>query len=260
MKTIRISYRVMGLLLMLLVGLVSMAIFSRQKENLPNASRVKKIRQWWLKKVVRIVGLKVVEKGHPPRDGQAALWVANHISWLDIPVIGSEGVAFLAKSDIRKWPVIGWLSIKSGSLFIQRGGTNAAKLAAKKIANKIKGGDSVLVFPEGTTTDGDDVKRFHARIFAPALDYKLRVQPIALRYLDPDGSRHPNIVWGDESFVSNVFKILGESSIIAEITFLPAIDAAEYSERKAVANLAYQAIRDQVVQAKSVSQAKEVTC
>ncbi len=256
MKTIRIIYRVIGLLLMLLVGLVSMAIFSRQKENQPNAPRVKKIRQWWLKKVVSIVGLKVVEKGQPPRDGQAALWVANHISWLDIPVIGSEGVAFLAKSDIRKWPIIGWLTIKSGSLFIQRGGTNAARLASQKIANKINGGDSVLVFPEGTTTDGDDVRCFHARIFAPALDYKLRVQPVALRYLDPDGSRHPNIVWGEESFVSNVFKILGESSIIAEITFLPPINAAEYSERKEVANLAYQVIRNQVVQTKPVSEIK----
>ena len=247
MKLLRVIYRVIALPLLSLVGLLAMAIFSRQKEGEATSPRVKKIRQWWLKKVVSIVGLSVVEKGEAPKEGQAALWVSNHISWLDIPLIGSEGVAFLAKSEIRKWPVIGWLGEKSGSVFIRRGGTDAAKVAGQKIADKIRGGDSVLVFPEGTTSDGEDVKRFHARIFAPAIDHQLMVQPVAIRYLDPDGSRHPKLVWKDEPFLSNVFKILGETNIIAEVSFLPILNGADFSQRKQLSELAYNEVRNQVI-------------
>jgi 1-acyl-sn-glycerol-3-phosphate acyltransferase len=154
-------------------------------------------------------------------------------------------VSFLSKAEVRKWPVIGWLTEKSGALYIQRGGQNASQLASQKIADRINHeGDSVMVFPEATTTDGKDVKKFHARIFAPALDHGLRVQPIALRYLTKEGEYHPKVAWGDESFLSNVFDVLGESSIYVELHFLEMIDASDFAERKHLSEHARKQIRE----------------
>ncbi len=229
-----------------MAGLLLMGLFSKRNKNGLISQKQKNIRQWWLRKVVKIVGLKLEVIGEVPKDSDSSLWVANHISWLDIPVIGSEGVAFLSKAEVRKWPVIGWLGEKGGTVYIQRGGNGASALASKRIADKINAGDSVLVFPEATTTDGKDIKRFHARIFAPALDHELQVQPIAIRYLDKNGDHHPNISWSDESFLSNLINILGEPVINVELTFLPLLIADNYTERKHLANDAYDQIRSVV--------------
>ena len=246
MKTIRISYKVVGLVSMLFVGVVLMGVYARRPKNDSITEKQKNVRQWWLSKVVNIVGLQLEVIGDVPHGKNSALWVANHVSWLDIPVVGSTGVAFLAKSEIRKWPMIGWLGEQSGTVYIQRGGQNASQRASAKIAESIHLEDSVLVFPEGTTTDGKDVRQFHARIFAPALDHNLLVQPVAIRYLNSEGKIHPNVVWGNESFLSNVFKILGESTIQVELNFLPILEADDFSERKHLANHAYNQIREVV--------------
>ena len=244
MKPIRITVRILSLVLFSLYAMVVMALYSDSSKGI-NAKQ-KKFRQWWFSKVVSISGLKLTIKGSYPENNETALWVSNHVSWLDIPVIGSAGVAFLSKAEIRKWPVIGWLGEKGGTVFIQRGGKNASQIASETIAKNINTGDSVLVFPEATTTDGTDVKQFHARIFAPALDHHLRVQPIAIRYLDENGNCHPNVIWGDESFLSNLLQVIGETNIYVELNFLPSIDAECFTERKPLANLAYEKIREVV--------------
>jgi len=246
MKPVKIVVKVILLASLSATGLVLMGVFAR-KAKPSDAGKIsekqKNIRQWWLKKVVQIVGLRLDVAGQKPAQQDSALWVSNHVSWLDIPVVGSEGVAFLSKAEIRQWPVIGWLGEKGGTVFIKRGGKGASGIASKKIAQKINSNDSVLVFPEATTTDGKDLKRFHARIFAPAIDHGLPIQPIAIRYLDATGNYHPNVVWGDESFMSNLITILGESTIHVELTFLPVINAQDFSERKHLANQAYEQIR-----------------
>jgi len=252
MKFVKITYRIVALKLLSITGLVLMGVYASREKNAPINQKQKRIRQWWLKKVVKIVGLRLITKGEVPVESQSALWVANHVSWLDIPVIGSEGVAFLSKAEVRKWPVIGWLGEKGGTVFIQRGGVNASKFASERIADNIHAGDSVLVFPEATTTDGEDVKRFHARIFAPAIDHGLLVQPIAIRYLDQFGERHPHVEWGNESFFSNLTKILSVSDIHVEISFLPLLNASEFSERKQLAEYAYHQIRGHVTAQKKI--------
>ena len=243
MKYFRISYRLIALIFLSISGLVLMAIYGRRKKSKAINQKQKDIRQWWLKNVVTIVGLKLSIKGDT-KHNQPALWVANHISWLDIPVIGSEGSAFLSKAEVRKWPVIGWLGEKGGTVFIKRGGKNASQIASQQIAKTIRGGDNILIFPEGTTSNGTEMKRFHARIFAPAIDYHLPVQPISIRYLDAEGNTHSKIAWGDESFLSNVTGILGCKTIHAELTFLPIIIGGQFSERRRIAEHAEKGIRE----------------
>jgi len=248
MKVFRIVFRLSSLVILSISGLVLMGIYSNREKNSPINQKQKEIRQWWLKKVVEIVGIKLTTIGNKPKATDSALWVANHVSWLDIPIIGSEGVSFLSKAEIRKWPVIGWLGEKGGTVFIQRGGKNASQQASTKIADSILLGDSVLVFPEATTTNGKDVKRFHARIFAPVIDRELAVQPVAIRYLDENGNHHPSIEWSDESFISNVMKILAETNIHVEVHFLEPLVNHGLSERKKIADISYNLIRGVVKQ------------
>jgi 1-acyl-sn-glycerol-3-phosphate acyltransferase len=243
MKLFRVVYKITALKLLAVSAVVVMAVYSRgNKSEHPNQKQ-KNYRQWWLKKVTSIIGLRLEIVGDVPDSKHSALWVANHISWLDIPVIGSAGSGFLSKAEVRKWPVIGWLGNKSGTVFIQRGGKNASQKASEEIAGKINAGENILVFPEGTTSLGNDVKSFYARVFAPALDHQLLVQPIAIQYYNHRGEYQSNLAWDDESFITNLLRVLGEPTIKVVITFLPMIDSSQYSQRKHIAELAESRIR-----------------
>jgi 1-acyl-sn-glycerol-3-phosphate acyltransferase len=226
------------------------------KDGQPGALH-KTLRQWWFKQACRIIGLRlrIIGKESP----KPALWVANHISWLDIPLIGGSGnVGFLSKAEIRQWPVIGWLAKKSGTLFIDRGGKNASQKASEKISQRIVGGGNVLIFPEATTTDGQEVKRFHPRLFASAIDYGLNIQPVAIRYLDKKGQRHLKTPFIDhEAFIPNLLRIVGEPWIAAEVTFLPIIEPKGFSQRRQLAELAQKRINSVITRQEIGTQTDE---
>jgi len=246
MSLIRIIYKLLSLSFLAVIAVPVVVFLSFGSDQTSPNDKLKSFRKKWLQNVVNVVGIEVELRGKTKQElsasKQSALWTANHISWMDIAVIGSQGVGFLSKSEIRSWPVIGWLGEKGGTVFIQRGGKNASQMAAKAIAEKINGGDSILVFPEGTTSSGDNIKRFHARIFAPALDHNLKVQPIAVQYLDDQGNIHPKASWNEQSFMANLIGILAQPKIHAILTFLPLIDAQQFSERRRIA----QAVEDQI--------------
>ena len=205
---------------------------------------------WWLGKIPRILGIEVSVFGQPST--QAVLMVANHISWLDIALLGGAAQPrFLSKAEVRHWPVIGWLAAKSGTLFITRGKAGAAAEAATTIAAALKAQRSVLLFPEGTTSTGDDVCTYHARLFAPALDANVPVQAVVLRYPRADGLTNPLVPYVDEqSLWANLQGLLDAQGIRAEIHFLPLI-APQNGERKRIANQCEQQTRA-VIQAASL--------
>jgi len=247
MKLFRITYKLIALVYLAITAVFMMFAYSVfvDKQTLKKTQR--RYRKEWLQKVVNVIGLEVTVKGESTQNKQSALWVANHISWMDIAVVGSQGVTFLSKSEIRKWPLIGWLGEQGGTIFIQRGGKNASQVAAKAIAEKIQDDDSVLVFPEGTTSSGGKVRRFHARIFAPALDHQLLVQAIAIQYVDDNGQMHPKALWNDQLFFSNLIGVLGQAKIHAVLTFFPLIEAKNFTERRQLAELVENQIRDIIV-------------
>ena len=110
---------------------------------------------------------------------QAAYLVSNHISWLDVLVIGSiRPVCFLAKSEISQWPLIGYLARRAGTLFIKRG--QGVQSATRAVTDCLRHGHSVVVFPEGTTSDGSQVKPFYPRLFSVVENHETMVQPLAL--------------------------------------------------------------------------------
>src|SRR5438034_10857179 len=142
----------------------------------------------WSRTLLSILSVSVREKNAPKELPGCCMLVLNHISWLDIFVIDARFPAtFVAKSEVRSWPVVGWLCTLVGTLYIERGKRSAAVRARQAVAGELERGALVAVCPEGITTFGRSLERFHAALFQPALDAAATLQPVALRYLDAAG-------------------------------------------------------------------------
>lgn len=209
-------------------------------------------RQWlirnWSRVLMACCGVKIRTRGRPRRQG-AVLWVANHVSWVDIFVMDSvRAVSFIAKSDIRKWPLIGWLVAGAGTLFIERGRRHAVRAVGHQMSTRFDNGEAVGLFPEGTTSPGLDVASFHSSLFEPALRAGVDVQPVALLFLHR-GERTTRYAFvGEQTLVHNVWNLLTSTGTVVEVVFCPVTSAAECKElgRAGVAARAESMIRDVV--------------
>lgn len=172
---------------------------------------------------------------------QSALWLANHISWTDILVLGrSAPLSFLSKAEVRHWPVAGWLAEQAGTLFIRRGNAVQDDVSGQ-LAQCLSSGHSLLIFPEGTTTDGRQTGTFHSRLLSCAVDTGRPIQPVALRYRR-DGAYDAIAPFvGDEELPSHLFRLFSHGPAEVEVHFLPLIDTCGRS-RTQVAREARQAI------------------
>jgi 1-acyl-sn-glycerol-3-phosphate acyltransferase len=169
----------------------------------------------------RCSGFRMSRRGDIARG--PVLFVSNHISWSDIPVLGGMApLRFLSKQEVRRWPLIGWLAAQAGTLFIRRGGGTANK-ARDEIANSLKRGESVLVFPEGTTSAGIGVLPFHGKLLKAAIDAGVPIQPISIGYLR-DGRPDPVAPFiGDDEFQSHLVRMLKRPATRVEVHFHPAV-------------------------------------
>jgi 1-acyl-sn-glycerol-3-phosphate acyltransferase len=195
--------------------------------------------RWWHQRLCRCLALRLETDG---RHHHPALLIANHISWLDIPTLGALGsITFLSKHEVRGWPVIGWMSVLAGTLFIKRGAHQATSLGVQ-IADAIHHGRSVTLFPEGTTGDGRALLRFHPRLFAAAQLVPAPVlQPVAIRY---GSNQEPDAVApfvDDDSLFSHLVRVLRRPGLRVQIAFLRPIDPTG-QDRRALAQAARDAI------------------
>ena len=173
---------------------------------------------WWSRGLCRILGIKVRASGTACEG--AALFVANHLSWLDIFCIAAVcPTQFLAKQEVAGWPLFGWLCRRAGTAFIRRGGDHGAGEATAQLVWRLRRGERVLVFPEGTSTTGATVRRFHPRLFQAAILAGCPVQAIALRYPHPEGV-HPLVPFvNDDDLLPHLWRLLGETGLVAELRF-----------------------------------------
>jgi 1-acyl-sn-glycerol-3-phosphate acyltransferase len=172
------------------------------------------------------------------------LVVANHVSWLDIFVLNAQQPArFIAKAELARLPVIGHLCRNAGTLFIERERRRDTHAVNRNTVEALTRGDLVAVFPEGTTSDGTRVLKFHSSLFQPIVDARGVVQPIAIRYRTPadEYSDAPAFV-GDLTMVGSLWRLTGEHSLVAEITILPQLPAVERTRRD-LSNAAAAAIQ-----------------
>ena len=193
--------------------------------------------QRWSHGIVSIAGIEVTVSGDIPNSGARVLGVVNHVSWLDIQVLHSVwAVRFVAKSEVRKWPAIGWLSARTGTLFIDRSTRRRSTRINQSIHQAFADGDAVAVFPEGTTTCGDELLRFHASLLQPAVDEQALLCPVAIRYLDMAGNIEPAVAYIDDmSLMESLANIVRVPRIRAEVRFLPVIDSKGRSRRELAA-------------------------
>jgi 1-acyl-sn-glycerol-3-phosphate acyltransferase len=197
--------------------------------------------------VIRALGIRLQITGKPPDRG---LLVANHLSYLEVLIFGAALPCYLvSKAEIATWPFFGPLARAGGTLFVDRGSRASAETVTREIAERLKGTVPVLFFPEGTSTDGSQLLRFHSRLFTPAVEAAIPVTAAAVRYVPVDGSPERNLCWfDDEEFLPHLWKVLGGPDFSAQLDFG---EARIYTNRRAAANETYaeiQAMRDQGAQ------------
>ena len=220
----RLCYKAFLISLLFVSGLVIAGIIFPALAVLCKPANAKRncdtLKLAWLHWFATIIDLSISVEGAAPNKG--CLFVSNHVSWLDIIVLGGVTPAhFVAKSDILSWPVIGYLAKQGGTVFVRRGEKQQARAIGEEMVWLLKQNSTVIAFPEGTTTRGDVVLPFHASLLQPALLVKANVQPIALEYLGESKEHAPFV--GDDAFVPHLFNILSLDKIEVRVVFHPMI-------------------------------------
>jgi len=187
--------------------------------------------RFWSLGLLRVFGLRPRRVGEPLRG--AALFVANHVSWIDITLLHSQrAVGFVAKAEISRWPLIGWLAARGGTIYHRRGDNESLHGVMHQMVQRLRDGQGVGVFPEGRTLRGDAVGVFHARIFQPAVVADVPAQPVALKY-GVRGEAQTRVAFAPgEGFLGNFLRLLGEPARPVEVYFLEPVPAGEDGRRR----------------------------
>ena len=185
----------------------------------------------WTLAVLRV--RPCVRGARPLRDGPVLL-VANHVSWLDIYALNAAlgGARYVAKREVAHWPIAGRIARGFGTFFHVRGNVRDAARMKDAVAAALRAGERVVVFPEGTTTEGDAVGRFHAAFLQAAVDSGVPVQPVAIRYPGADGAPDPAAAFvGDMTFLASLLRVLRRPRLDARLTFGPVIRSTGRTRR-----------------------------
>lgn len=236
-----VVFRLLRVLVHFSQGLVICALVFPLIDTAGRRAHIKR----WSNKLLAICRVQLhVIHDHGAQDAPRALIVANHVSWLDIFLINAmHPCRFVAKSDIRDWPFIGWLCEKAGTIFISRGKLRDVRRIYQDLVASLHAGEHVAFFPEGTTSAQGVLLPFHANLFEAAIEADVPIQPYALRYVDEDGRLHPAADFiGDMSFGQSLLTILGATPMTAHLTLLPPIPTSQASHRRQLAETAQQAI------------------
>ncbi|QNB01253.1 1-acyl-sn-glycerol-3-phosphate acyltransferase [Massilia sp. Se16.2.3] len=240
---LRLAWRLVRVIVHLLVGLLTCApVFPRARRRLREAATRR-----WSRRLLGICGVRVEAFGAAALEH--ALFVANHISRLDIFVINSVyPCRFVAKAEIRAWPVLGWLADAAGTVFLARGNRRELRHIFKGLVAVLEQGERVAFFPEGTVGTRGEVLPFHANLFEAAVDAQVAVQPCALAYLDAHGSWHRGVDYaGEVTFVQSIMSILGGPPVHARLSCLVPIAGAG-AHRRELAQAAHEAIARALVE------------
>jgi 1-acyl-sn-glycerol-3-phosphate acyltransferase len=181
------------------------------------------LQQAWLERLGQALEIEVIVSGDPPP--VRALWVANHVSWLDVVALGRlRALQFVAKRELAHWPLVGRLARAAGTRFTERDSWRGLRALVEDLAGELRAGRSVALFPEGTTTRGDVILRFRPLLFQAAVLAGVSVQPVALRYRER-GARQVAPYVGDDLFVAHLGRVVRSPPQAVELHFLPRLPA-----------------------------------
>lgn len=199
--------------------------------------------QAWATRMLQILGIEVQVHGSPAPAGPMLL-VANHISWLDILVLhAARYCRFIAKSDVKHWPLVGALATGGGTLYIERASRRDAMRVVHHMVERLRAGEVLAIFPEGTTSDGTHLLPFHGNLVQAAISAHVPVQPAALQYLDAaTGATSLAASYvGDDSLLGSVWRTLTAPPIRAVVRFGEP-EAADGRDRRAWARDLHDAV------------------
>lgn len=188
--------------------------------------------QRWSAGMLNILGIRIhSERGlhHLP----PGIIVSNHISWLDIFVLNAVmPMRFVAKSEVRRWPLIGWMCSRAKTLFIDRTRARDTLRINQQLVNLLKEGERLTVFPEGTTTDGREVGAFHASLLQPAIDAGVKIHPVAILYQDAQGAHCKKAAYiDDDTLIASLWRIFNCSGLHVSLTTTAELDTAQGDRR-----------------------------
>ncbi len=217
---------------LLLHGLHGLAIIVLRFGAYTPAERHARIR-WWSAKLLRLIGIALHAQGVPKAG--AKLVVANHVSWLDIAAIHAviPEARFVSKADVKDWPLIGRLVSGAGTLYIEREKKRDALRVVHQMAEALKAGDTVAVFPEGTTGDGRTLLPFHANLLQAAIATATPVQPVVLRFFDAAHTVSPLAEFlGETTLAQSAWRLVRARGLSVEVRVLPAQGTAHADRRR----------------------------
>ena len=190
--------------------------------------------QSWCLKMLQIAGVTVQETG--PRPPRSVMLVSNHVSWLDMIAIQSLCESrFVAKSEVRSWPVIGSMASRLGTVYIDRGSSRSASRVVGQVAALLRAGEVIVIFPEGTTTDGSKVQPFRGSLLQAPIDARASVQPVALTYRET-GSGLPCArasYSGEDGLLESIWRTVSRQ-VTVRLAFGP-IQVAHGQDRRSLA-------------------------
>lgn len=216
-RRIRACWRVLRLLIHILHGLWLASVTMPRLQPSQQSARV----QVWALAFLGHAGVRLEIRGQPPITGPVLL-VANHLSWLDIPVMhAARHCRFVSKSDVQDWPLVGTMATAAGTLYIERSSRRDALRIVRLMEEALKAGEVLAVFPEGTTGDGRSLLPFHANLLQAAVSGDAPVQPVGLRFTDQASgqtSHAPSYV-GDETLLGSIWRTLCAPAIVAVVYY-----------------------------------------
>jgi 1-acyl-sn-glycerol-3-phosphate acyltransferase len=204
----------------------------------------RRILKSWSTELLHIFNVRIdIADDDPLHNLRHGLIVTNHISWLDVFVLNAViPMRFVAKSEVRRWPVIGWLCARAQTIFIERGKARSAARINVQLVTLLRQGDCLAIFPEGTTTDGSTVAHFHSSLLQPAIDAVAPVHPIAIRYQDALGARSNAAAYIDElSFGASLWNILSAPVLHVHLVGTTPLDTSDM-DRRSLTRSAHQHI------------------
>ncbi len=185
-----------------------------------DAHRCDAVRLRWFRGLARLLRLRLEAMGRPATG--PLLVVANHIGWLDIVVLGCQApLTFVAKEEVARWPLIGTLARRSGTLFIRRDSLRSMHRIRAAVGGRLRRGERVALFPEGTTSRGDRVLPFASSLLQAAIDAGVPVQPVSLNYLGAAAAAAPFV--GDDTFAASLWRLLRLSEVDVRCHWHPPI-------------------------------------
>ena len=217
LRQLRASARLLRVLVHIGVGLGTVALRFARLSGPQQGMRV----QAWSMALLGHLGIALQVRGQAPMQGPVLL-VANHLSWLDIVVIHAAGhCRFVSRADLQNWPLIGTLATAAGTLYIERSTRRDALRVVHQMADALRAGEVLAVFPEGTTGDGRTLLPFHANLLQAAVSADAPVQPVGLRYVDRASGAAtyaPSYV-GDETLLGSVWRTACAQPIAAVVHY-----------------------------------------